>query len=223
MNARVLRTLVFATACGLAANSLAAALYKWVDEKGVVHYTDKMPPEAVDRGNVELSKQGVAIKKVDPALTAEQRRAKEQEEERKRALAKQQEEVARRDRALLASYTSESEIDLARQRAINAIDSVVQSSAAYTERASKRKAEVQQQMATFTNQKRPVPPVLEREFESLNEELDRQAEVVATKRKEAAAINAKYDADKARWRELAAQRAAEAAAASMTPTTARNR
>lgn len=222
MKARVLRILLFAAAFGLAANSLAAALYKWVDEKGVVHYTDKMPPEAVDRGTVELSKQGVAIKKVDPALTAEQRRAKEQEEERKRSLAKQQEEVARRDRALLASYTSEGEIDLARQRAINAIDSVVQSSAAYTDRANKRKAEVQQQMATFTSQKRPVPPVLEREFESLNEELDRQAEVVSIKRKEAAAINAKYDADKARWRELAAQRAAEAASASMAPT-ARNK
>lgn len=219
MNASLLKLLVLAAAAGVAANASAAALYKWVDDKGVVHYTDKMPPEAVDRGNVELSKQGVAIKKVDPALTPEQRRAREQEEERKRALAKQQEEVARRDRALLASYTSENEIELARQRAIAAIDTVLQSTAAYTERINKRKAEVQEKMATFRN--RPVPPALERENESLNEELARQAEVISSKRREAAAINAKYDADKARWRELASSRAAETAALGMTPTTAR--
>jgi hypothetical protein len=34
-----------------------AATYKWVDDKGVVHYTDKMPPEAVNKGSIELNKQ----------------------------------------------------------------------------------------------------------------------------------------------------------------------
>jgi len=28
-----------------------AATYKWVDEKGVVHYTDKLPPDQVDKAN----------------------------------------------------------------------------------------------------------------------------------------------------------------------------
>ena len=217
--ANTLRAIVIGLALVLASGTASAAMYKWVDEKGVVHYTDKMPPEAVDRGNVELSKQGVPIKKVDPSLTPEQRRAKEQEEERKRALAKQQEDTARRDRALLASYTSENEIDLARQRALNAIESVMRSSAAYVESINKRRAEVQEKIATFKD--RPVPPVLERERDSLNEELDRQNEVMAIKRKEAAAVNARYDADKTRWREITAARAAEASAAGMTPTAAR--
>ena len=217
--ANAMRAILIGLALVVASGTASAAMYKWVDEKGVVHYTDKMPPEAVDRGNVELSKQGVPIKKVDPSLTPEQRRAKEQEEERKRAVAKQQEDTARRDRALLASYTSENEIDLARQRALNAIESVMRSSAAYVESINKRKAEVQERIATFKD--RPVPPVLERERDSLNEELDRQNEVMAIKRNEASAVNARYDADKARWREITAARAAEASAAGMTPTAAR--
>jgi len=217
--ANTMRAILIGLALVLGSGTASAAMYKWVDEKGVVHYTDKMPPEAVDRGNVELSKQGVPIKKIDPSLTPEQRRAKEQEEERKRAIAKQQEDTARRDRALLASYTSENEIDLARQRALNAIESVMRSSAAYVESINKRKTEVQEKIATFKD--RPVPPVLERERDSLNEELDRQREVLAIKRNEAAAVTAKYDADKARWREITAARAAEASAAGMTPTAVR--
>jgi hypothetical protein len=96
----------------------AAATYKWVDEKGVVHYTDKLPPDAVDKASTELSKQGVPVNKTDKALTPEQRRAKEQEAEKAKENARLQEEIARRDRALVASYTSEAEIDLARNRSL---------------------------------------------------------------------------------------------------------
>ena len=65
-----------------------ATTYKWVDDQGVVHYTDKLPPEAVNKGSVELNKQGVPIKKIEPALTPEQRRARDAEEERARQVAK---------------------------------------------------------------------------------------------------------------------------------------
>jgi len=109
-----------------------AALYKWTDEKGVVHYTDTLPPEAVDKARVELNKQGVEVKKTDKALTPEQRRAMEQDVQKQKELARQQEEVARRDRALLSTYTSEAEIDLARKRSLQTIDNVVQSTLAYT-------------------------------------------------------------------------------------------
>src|SRR6266545_8127134 len=70
-----------------------AATYKWVDEKGVIHYTDKLPPEEVNKANVELNKQGIPVKKTEPAPTPEQRRAKAFEEEQQKQLAKQQEEA----------------------------------------------------------------------------------------------------------------------------------
>ena len=121
-----------------------AATYKWVDEKGVVHYTDKMPPEAVDKGNVELNKQGVPIKKTEPAPTPEQRRAKAQEEERAEAA---REGSRRRSRAATARCCrrtrARAEIDLARNRSLQTIDNVMQSSQAYSEQLTKRKAELE--------------------------------------------------------------------------------
>jgi hypothetical protein len=36
----------------LRAPAAHATTYKWVDDQGVVHYTDKLPPEAINKGNV---------------------------------------------------------------------------------------------------------------------------------------------------------------------------
>ena len=195
----------------LLAPTVHAATYKWVDDQGVVHYTDKIPPEAINKGSVELNKQGIPIKKNDPALTPEQRRVREAEDERGRQAAKVREEIQRKDRALLQSYTNESEIDLAKKRALGTIDGQVQSAQAYIATLAKRKVEIAGRVATFGNT--PLPPALEREVANVNEELEKQADLIATKRKEVVVVTARYDADKQRWRELRTIAETETAAA----------
>jgi hypothetical protein len=203
-------TLLAAAATLSVAGTARAAMYKWVDEKGVVHYTDKMPPEAIDKASVELNKEGIPIRRTDKALTPEQRRANEQEAERAKETARAQEEVARRDRALVSSYTSEAEIDLARNRSLQTINNVILSSQAFSEQLSKRKGDVEAKKVEL--QGKPVVAVLDRELESIDAELSRQAELVAQKKREAAVITAKYDADKQRWRELVAAKTTSKAA-----------
>jgi len=198
-----------ATAIALLAlgGNARAALYKWVDEKGNVHYTDTLPPEAVDKARSELNRQGIEVKKTDKALTPEQRRAIEQDAQRQKQLARQQEETARRDRALLSSYSSEAEIDLARKRSLQTIDSVVQSTLAYSEQLTKRKAEVEAKKEESKG--KPVVAVLDRELESIESELVRQTELIEQKKRETEMVIAKYDADKQRWRELSAAKPVE--------------
>lgn len=208
--------LVFAV---VAAGSAHATTYKWVDEKGVVHYTDKIPPEALNKGNVELDRQGVPVKKTDPALTPEQRKVRAAEEARLQQLAKDRELVERRDRALLATYTTESEIDLARNRAVSTIDAQVQSSTAYAATLSKRKIELDKKKADLGNN--PAPPVLDRELTNITSELAKQAELIATKQKEIIVVTARYDADKKRWKELRAATEAMTGSSNVMPTTAR--
>jgi hypothetical protein len=187
----------------LPVHAARAATYKWVDDKGVVHYTDKVPPEAVNKGNVELNKQGVPIRKTDPALTPEQRRQRELQEEQQRLIARQNEEAARRDRALLSSYTTEAEIELSRRRGLQTIESIIQSALAYSEQLAKRKVQLVAQRESYGD--KPVPLAVERELASIEAESTRQAELIAQKRREVVALEARYDADKKRWRELTAQ------------------
>jgi hypothetical protein len=179
----------------------AAATYKWVDEKGHVHYSDKMP-EASDKGSVELNKQGVAVRRIEPPPTPEQRRAKVADEERQKQLAREREVVDRRDRALMQSYTSEDEIDLARSRALGTIDTQVQSAQAYSVQLNKRRTELEAKRKSYPD--KTVPPAVEREMESIDSELARQDSLIADKKRESAAVTARYDADRQRFRELRA-------------------
>ena len=179
------------------------ATYKWVDEKGVVHYTDKIPTEAVNKGSTMLDKQARPVRKIDPAMTAEQRAAREAEEENRRLTAKAQEEVARRDRALVSSYTTEAEIELARSRALGTIDAQIDSSTAYTAQLRKYRQELEQRKAKVAAGT-PIPPALEREFEGNDSEMQKTTILIEQKQRERAAVVARYDADKARWRELKA-------------------
>jgi hypothetical protein len=206
------------------AGAARAAMYKWVDEKGVVHYTDKMPPEAVDKASVELNKQGIPVRKTEKALTPEQREALDQGAERKRQAARAQEEIDRRDRALVSSYTSEAEIDLARDRALQTINNVILSARAFSEQLNTRKVDVEAKKAE--SEGKPVVAVLNRELESIDAELARQADVIAKRKREATTITAKYAADKQRWRELVAAKgpsttasSADAGGAAVVPAT----
>lgn len=217
---RLLALLVLAALVSYGAPAARATTYKWVDEKGVVHYTDKIPPEAMNKGNVEIDKRGVQVKTNPPPPTPEQLKAKADEDARQAQMAKDRELIERRDRALLATYTVESEIDLARKRALSTIDAQVQSSTAYSATLTKRKAELDARKAALGNQ--PVPLVMERELTNISTELAKQTDLLAAKQREIVAVNARYDADKKRWKELrAATEAQMTGAARATPTAAK--
>ena len=204
------RGIALATLAGallLAPAAIAQQLYKWTDEKGAVHYSDKAPES---RAGTVLDKQGRQVRTLEAPPTPEQARVREAEDERKQAAAKDQAAAARRDRALLASYTMESEIDLARARASATVESQIQSAQAYMAQLTKRKQDIDARKARFGD--KPVPPQLEHESAGVDGEYAKNNDLVAQKRRELAQVVAKYEADKQRWRELKAVESANAAA-----------
>ena len=185
----------------LIAAHVHAALYKWTDDRGVTHYSDKLPAEAMNRERFELNRQGLTIKKTEAARPVARVIAKTPDDEQRLRLAERERVVAeRRDRALLESYTNEGEIDLAKARAVATIDGQVQSAEAFVVQMGKRREELEAKKATFAP--RPVPGSIEREIETIDSEVARQHEFIAAKRKEAASVAARYDSDKQRFREL---------------------
>jgi PAS domain-containing protein len=192
--------LLGASLIALASNA-HATLYKWTDERGIVHYSDQLPADAINRASFQLNRQGLTIKKTDQARPVVQRIPKTENDaqllrqaERDRLLA------TRRDRALLESYTSENEIDLAKSRAVATIDGQVQSAQAFIAQMQGRRDELESKKATYSP--RPVPGSIQREIETIDGEVARQNEFVAAKQKESASVAARYDADKQRFREL---------------------
>ncbi len=211
-----------AFAAGLVAAGSAQAsntMYKWTDDKGEVHYTDKMPADMVNRGNVEISKQGLEVKKTGPQPTAEQRKAMEAEAQHQREQAKEKEDLARRDRAVLDSYTTEADIDLARNRALKTIDSALQSAQSYTAQLVKRKEALQTK--PLDPKEKNAQANRERDLSRLDTDIAAQNAIIAQKQREIVATNAKYDLDKAKWQAaLERQRLAASLPTTTTPVAA---
>lgn len=103
----------------IASDPTLAATYRWIDQNGKVQYGDVLPPGQAGQGHSELDKQGRVVKETKRSRLTETERqrqaevAAQQAEEMRRL-----EDQRRRDMALLATYASEKEIDLARDRAI---------------------------------------------------------------------------------------------------------
>lgn len=193
----------------------AAGVYKWTDDQGVIHYSDQMPADAANKGSVVLDKQGRQVKKIDAALTPAQVKAKAAEDEHQRLMAKTQEDKTRRDTALTHSYTSEEEIDFARNRSLQAIESQIKAAETYIADLTRRRQELQKDKLAYGA--KPVPAKLDIELGSLDEELVRQDKVLAQRRTEVTAINAKYESDKQRWRELRSDQKPPVNASAATP------
>ena len=83
-------------------------IVKWKDANGVTHYGDKLPVTEAGRGNSLLNKQGTVVQTNEPFSAKADSVVAE----------KQSEEQLRQDSALLASYLSAEEVDLAMERNI---------------------------------------------------------------------------------------------------------
>ena len=96
----------------------AEKVYKWVDEDGVTHYGDYIPPEYAEREHSVLNEQGVQLSVVEGALTDEQRKQRRLEAKAAAEAEKAREAAQVRDRILLSTYLSIEEIEDLRDRRI---------------------------------------------------------------------------------------------------------
>ena len=181
--------------------SAQAKLYKWVDDKGVTHYGETIPQEYANRDRSELNKSGRIVNTQD-VLTPEERRAKEATD----AKSKAELDVARNqklhDNSLLNTYSNANEIDLARARNVQQIDARVQVAVKRLGDANKALADLQKTAETRTKAGKNIPPYLIEDLQAAKTLADKANSDVTNINAEKAALEARYDADKARYKEL---------------------
>jgi len=180
---------------------VSAKLYKWVDDNGVTHYGETIPPEYADKDRAELNQAGRIIKQ-EIILDPEERRAKEEADAKKREAEKAALEKRRHDRTLLSTYSNEKEIDLARSRSLQQLDAHINSIHSQLKMVGDNLTGLQNEADGYSKSKKPAPASLQ---EDLNETLTRKDKLQETLDKleaEKALIDARYDADKTRYKEL---------------------
>ncbi len=198
------QTMVFlcSTVLALAPAAAQERMYKCVDARGKVYYTQVPPPECLGRDTQELNKSGTLIRK-NPAvipLTPAQEQAREAERRKKIEDEERSKEERRKNLALLNTYSSEKDIEEARTRAL----AEAQSAIADTERsiagAQKRHKELEAEKEFYV--KKPMPFKLKQEITNNEIEIKNQIVLLDAKKKEISTINAKYNEDRRRYIEL---------------------
>ena len=190
---------VLAAALLLSVGAAQATMYRWVDGNGRVHYSDTPPTTYRKSGGAELSKQGNIIKRTQSE--AERRAEAERAAEQKRIQA-QQNKQAQLDRALTQTYTSEAEIDLARDRALEHHRLAIKGAEIRSKAVEANVAELKARIANIEKAGRPVSPNLKEQLAQASRESLDLKRTILNNEEAMLQVREKYAADKLRFREL---------------------
>ncbi len=197
-----------------------AALYKWIDEKGRTQYSDK-PPAQTSKGGVEMSNRGIVKKKLEAELTPEEKKAKADEAARRRA--EQQEAVAQRrsDNALLLSFSSVEEIDMKRDRELQAIDAIIANLRSQERSVIERWNDDRKRADIQAKRGKPLPDGIKEDLARSEGEAKVIREEIQRRNQEAQDTRVKYQALRKRYADLRQSAAAhEPATAGALPASA---
>lgn len=203
--------------CGLAAALPAGAaqqsssskqpVYKWVDEQGVTHYGDAIPPQYKDQDKTVINRQGVQVGTIPGRRTPEQleqesrARNAEQHAQQEQVLARQ------RDQNLLATYLTVEEIESLRDRRLDILNEQSKVTNQYVETLRGRMKQLVSQAQRFKpysadTKAGPMPEHLAQDLVRTVNEIRAQEKSLTTRQQDAMRLQEQFTRDIARFREL---------------------
>jgi len=202
------RTIVVA-ACALVAAPAAAQTaqqltYRCTGNDGKKYYSSTIPMQCAGRVVEQLNAHGLVIRRIDPEGEEKEREEKAAAATRDREREAAHREEDRRNRALLATYTSERDIEEARSRALAENQKAVKEVESKIEAIRKRRAGYDKEMEFYQDKKgqSTAPAKLIEDIQNSDIDLKAQENLLAAKKKEVLGINTKYDEDRKRYIQL---------------------
>ena len=183
---------------------------KWVDDKGQIHYGDRVPSQYLGKGREVLNDQGVVVKKYNKSKTREEL----SEEQRKKDLALEEtkqklimeRKKALRDRVLTDTFTTENDLIMARDRRIDAVTSQINLTASIIKDEEKKMESLKTRIKNIEASGRKVPENTTKSLVVVRRQLETYFQFIGNKNQERQDILNDFDRDLERFRELRAER-----------------
>ena len=178
-----------------------AQSYRCVGKDGKKYYGQSLPAQCLGQPAELLNAQGMVVKRIDPQVSATERAKKEGDEEERKKRELVSKEEGRRNRALLATYTSDSDIEQARGRALKDNEAAVREIEGKIGAIKARQDKLRKELDFYQGKNKP-PVKLEQNIKNAEFDLRTQLDLLAAKKKDVESINARYNDDKKRYNEL---------------------
>jgi hypothetical protein len=175
-------------------------VYVWVDEQGITHYGDRIPPEYASQEHRVINGQGVEVEHTDAQKTA----AQLADEDQKKVDATQR---ANRDRNLLNSYASVQEIEHLRDQRLALLSDQIKVTGQFLDTLNKKMTGLRATSTRFKPYSLDpnAPPMTDQLAEDLvrvGSDIITQEENLREKRAEEATMSRQFESDIARFKEL---------------------
>jgi len=191
-------------------------IYTCVDAKGRKLTSDRPIPECTDREQKVLNPSGTVKAKVGPNLTAQERAEVEAKEKLALEERARKDEEKRRDRALLLRYPNKTVHDNERAEAVAQIGVVKKAALTRVEELNRQRTAINAEMEFYKKDPAKAPPSLRRQVDDVTQSLAVQARFIADQDGEINRVNARFDDELARLKQLWSPQAATQAT-SATP------
>jgi hypothetical protein len=187
----------------------AQVTYRCTGKDGKKYYGSTIPASCFGRPVEQLNSQGLVVRRIDPEGDEKERAEKAANAEKAKEDDVSRKEQTRRNAALLATYTSERDIEETRSRTLADNEKSVREVETKIEALNKRRAAYDKELEFYADSgakdkksKGKAPTKLIEDIRNAEIDLKAQEDLLAAKKKEVVAINAKYDEDKKRFIEL---------------------
>lgn len=180
-----------------------AQMYRWVDSNGRVQYSDRPPTTYNQTGGAEMNSQGQVIRRTQSE--AERRAEATRQAEHKR-IQEERRKQAQLDRALMSTYTSEAEIDLARDRALEHHRLAIKGAETRAEVVDANVSELRARIAAVAQSGRPVSANLRDRLARATKEKEDLKRTIQGHEEAMEKVRDKYADDKARFRVLSGKK-----------------
>lgn len=161
---------------------------------------DTLPDSCRGRPYRILDSGGNVIKEVGPPLTPAQKQELAAETQRQKQLEEAKREQRRKDQALLDTYATQQDIDLAQKKAENDVNLAMSTTQARIDAARLKRKKFEAEAEFY--QKKAMPAELAKELRALDHEIKVQQELLDVKKQDFESVKTKYDADRKRYLEL---------------------
>jgi hypothetical protein len=161
---------------------------------------DTLPEICRGRAYKVLDKSGNVIREVGPPLTPEQKLAQQAEAQRKKEQDELAREQRRKDQALLDTYSSLRDIDIAQEKAESDVKLSITNAEAQIQNLRLKRKKFEDEAEFY--KKKALPAELDKSLQTTAHEIKLQEELRDLKKNDFSTIKAKYDGDRKRYIEL---------------------
>jgi hypothetical protein len=179
-----------------------AGVYTCTDAKGRKLTADRPIPECTDREQKVLNPSGTVKTKVGPTLTAQEKAELEQKERREAEEKGRAAEEKRRDRALLTRYPTRASHDQERSEALGQISVVIKAATNRLEELVRQRVALDDEMEFYKKDPSKAPAYLRRQVEENAQSQAVQKRFVTEQESEIRRVNARFDDELGRLRQL---------------------